>query len=146
MNNQTLLILQGLPGCGKSTYAKQWQAESPTTRVIVSRDALRHSRGVYWIPQQETYITELETFAVNSALDMGYDVCVDATNLSEAYINRWRLVAQRHAISIEFKLIEATLEECIERDKNQNREHHVGEAVIRQFYNKYNKVKASKND
>jgi predicted ABC-type ATPase len=44
-----LIILQGIPGSGKSTVARSWQAENQGGRVIVSKDALRLGRGVYWV-------------------------------------------------------------------------------------------------
>ena len=55
-----LFIMQGIPASGKSTIARKLQEESPTTRVIVSRDAIRHARGVYWVPEQEKYISQIE--------------------------------------------------------------------------------------
>ncbi len=132
-----LLILQGPPACGKSTVAKAWQAEDPVHRVIVSRDAIRHARGQYWVPEQENYITSVEEISIRVAMEYGLDICLDATNMHYPYLEKWKNLASIYGYEIEFKIIHATLEECIERDKNADRAHHVGEAVIRKFYNKY---------
>lgn len=37
----TLTITRGLPGSGKSTWAKAWTAADPTCRARVNRDDLR---------------------------------------------------------------------------------------------------------
>ena len=36
-----LIVLQGIPASGKSTWAKQWAKEYPNSRVVVNRDSLR---------------------------------------------------------------------------------------------------------
>ena len=77
-----LFIMQGIPGSGKSTIARKLQEESPTTRVIVSRDAIRHARGVYWVPEQEKYISQIEYSEIVFALEFGYDDIIEfATKL-----------------------------------------------------------------
>jgi predicted kinase len=53
---QTLLILQGPPASGKSTWAKEFVKNNPWY-IRVCRDDLRRMRGTYWIPGQEDMIT-----------------------------------------------------------------------------------------
>ena len=36
-----MLILQGLPASGKSTYAKEWVNQDPKHRVRINRDTMR---------------------------------------------------------------------------------------------------------
>lgn len=62
-----ILVLQGPPASGKSTYArgliknnKEW--------VIVSRDSIRESRGDYWVPEQEDYVSSVEELQIRSAI------------------------------------------------------------------------------
>lgn len=137
--NMKILVLQGPPASGKSTFARKWQAEDPVNRVIVSRDAIRHARGQYWVPQQERYISMVEQTSVIAALECGLNVCVDATNLNEGFINTWKEVANECNAELEFKLFDVPYEECVARDQNPDRAHHVGEAVIKRFFDKYSK-------
>lgn len=132
-----IIILQGPPASGKSTEVKKWQAEQPNTRVIVSRDALRHARGQYWVPEQEEFITKLETYMVRQALEQGYDVAIDATNLNEAVLERWRQIALGFDAEVEAWLFHVEKYECFLKDSNADREHSVGMAVIESFYSKY---------
>ena len=88
-----LLILQGIPASGKSTFAKQWVEEDPKTRVIVNRDSIRRGLGVYWVPSRETLVSSIEEHSVYEALDMGYNVCLDATNLNLKFLEKWVEIA-----------------------------------------------------
>ena len=130
-----LLILQGIPASGKSTFAKQWVEEDPKTRVIVNRDSIRRSLGVYWVPSRESLVSDIEYCYVKSAMDWNYDICLDATNLNPNYLSQWIDLAKEFEYKIEYKKFDISLEEALERDKN--REFPVGEKVIKGFYNKY---------
>ena len=132
-----LTILQGPPASGKSTLARKMQAESPNDTVIVCRDSLRHARGIYWVPQQESYISMLEDAAVDSALDLGFNVIIDATNLNPKTIRKWKALAAIHHAEIKYIKLEVPLEECLKRNSNPDRDHQVPEETIKQFFNKY---------
>lgn len=130
-----LLILQGIPASGKSTFAKQWVEEDPKTRVIVNRDSIRRGLGVYWVPSRENLVSDIEYSIVYHGIKHNYDICLDSTNLNPNYLNQWLLLADKYEYEIEYKKFDISLEEALERDKN--REFPVGEKVINQFYNKY---------
>ena len=42
-----VLVLRGLQGSGKSTFAKQWVNEDPEHRVRFNRDDIRNMLGKY---------------------------------------------------------------------------------------------------
>jgi predicted kinase len=132
-----LYILQGVPGCGKSTYARTWQAADPANRVIVNRDGLRDSRGEYWIPAQEVLITDVEHHMIRCALNRGFTVMVDATNFNEAKTLQIEAMADVRGIEHVRVLFHETLEECLKRNDNPDRKHHVDRAVVENFYIKY---------
>lgn len=72
-----LYVLVGLPGSGKSTYAKKLESESVNRTKIVSTDAIR----------EELACSEQEMFRlfherIRSYLELGYDVIADATNIT----------------------------------------------------------------
>lgn len=130
-----LLILQGIPASGKSTFAKQWVEESSKTRIIVNRDSIRRGLGVYWIPSREELVSDIEYSIVNCGMEHDYDICLDSTNLNPNYLNQWLILADNYGYEVEYKNFDISLKEALERDKN--REFPVGEKVINQFYNKY---------
>jgi predicted kinase len=129
-----ILVLQGVPASGKTTWAKEFVKKNPKY-IRVSRDDLRNMRGKYWEPSQENLITKYEYFAVYTALADGYNVLIDATNLNQRTIDNWNKLATEFKAEIEFKLFTVSLEEAIKRDSS--RENPVGEGTIRKFYNLY---------
>ena len=129
-----ILVLQGPPANGKSTYAREF-IKGKQDWVIVNRDSLREGRGDYWIPSQEDYISDLEEFSIKAAIKRGYNVIIDATNLNPKTIDKWNKLAKETNSSTEFKKFYIPFKEALERDKN--RERSVGEKVLRRFYQQY---------
>lgn len=130
-----IFMLQGPPAGGKSTKALQLYNDDKQHRVIVSRDAIRSSRGEYWVPTQESYISELEEFAVRAALDNGYSPIIDATNLNPKTIAKWENIAHEYDVELDRVMCVIPYKEAYERDKN--RERPVGKKVLRDFYTRY---------
>ena len=129
-----LIILQGVPAAGKSTWAREF-VKGKKDWVIVNRDSIRDGRGDYWIPEQEEYISDLEEYHVTRALERGLNVIIDATNLNPKTIAKWKQVAKQFSIEPEWIEFTITYQEAIERDSK--RERPVGKGVIRDFFNKY---------
>lgn len=129
-----ILVLQGPPASGKSTYAREF-IKGKTDWVIVNRDSIREGRGEYWVPSQEDYISDLEEFSIRSAIKRNYNVIIDATNLNPKTQEKWRKIATETKSSIEFKEFYIPFKEALERDKNRGRS--VGEKVLKNFYLKY---------
>lgn len=145
---QTELILTvGLPASGKSTWAKefvkQWNSKDKWIRVC--RDDLRNMRGTYWIPDQEKLITDWEYDCVLSALDNGYNVIVDATNLHDK--GRRKLLTYITSCGVDNvhwsikDFTHISPEECVRRD-NLRTEGGVGEEVIMEMAMKAGLIKA----
>jgi predicted kinase len=134
-----LIILQGPPSTGKSTWAKKTQAANPDTTVIVNRDSIRFGRGLYNVPNQEGYITEIEDFSIRAGLKNDYTVIVDATNLNPKTVARLRSIASEFGIEPEFKDFYIPMSEAIENDVKRGLEGglSVGKKVIERFYKMY---------
>lgn len=130
-----IIVLQGPPASGKTTYAKKLHKENKNN-VIVSRDNIRLSRGDYWIPEQEDWISDIEEFEVKSALKHNLTPIIDATNLNQVYIDKWKAIADNEGAELEIIPMDVPpIEEAIKRDCN--RERFVGANVIFNFYKKY---------
>ena len=100
----SLHITRGLPGSGKTTFAKAWVDESPTTRTRVNRDDLRDmlfGSRVGLTFEQEQHVTSASHALVRAHLRRGLDVITDDTNLRPRYVREWRKIAAQHDATFE---------------------------------------------
>jgi predicted kinase len=91
----TLVITRGLPGCGKTTYARAWVAQDPLGRSRVNRDdlgQLMHGRRFYGDEKlfgpTEDAITTAQYAMIVHLLSAGRDVINDDTNLDDERLLR----------------------------------------------------------
>lgn len=135
MTKIKIFMMQGPPAGGKSTKARELYEEDKLHRVIVNRDAIRDSRGDYWVPEQEKYISKLEEYAVRSAIESGLSPIIDATNLNPKTIQKWVDIAKEYLVDLTTIECVVPYKEALERDSK--RERSVGVMVLRNFYKKY---------
>ena len=141
-----LIITRGLPASGKSTWAKQWVLEDPEHRVRINQDDIRLMLGKYWVPSREELVQHIQKEALIEALERGYDIVIDNTNLNKKVLDFYRALTIDHGShAIEYKdFFDTPLSVCIERDKNRDLQG--TEKVIRSFYNNYkNKYPLNEN-
>lgn len=127
-----LLILQGVPASGKSTYSKSLD---PKVWTRVNRDDLRRMFGGYMEKNREAFVEYIEKRIITAALEDDRNVCVDDTNLNPGTIKIWKEIAEKYNAQIEFKEFKISLKEALERDAQ--REFPVGRKVIEGFFKKY---------
>lgn len=131
-----LIILQGPPCSGKSTWARN-EAAGKKDVVIVSRDAIRHAMGDYWVPEREDLVSRIEDFTLDLALKMKYTVIVDATNLREDRMQAFRKLSDDNDAPMEVKAFYVPFREACRRDGNPDRGHAVGEKALRAFWERH---------
>lgn len=129
-----LLMLKGLPGSGKSTYAKELVAQGWKR---VNKDDLRSMiDGGKWSKENEKYIFQREMDLVTSFLYEGFNVVVDDTNFSRE--DHWKVFSQKvvgdYGVDCEFevKFFDVPVQECIRRDALRG-EKSVGAKVIQRM-------------
>lgn len=94
----TMIILVGLPGSGKSTYAKKHYPDY----VYINQDELK-SRDVCAIKARE-------------AIDAGRDVIIDRTNIDKRQRKVWTNLAKFYGVqNVECILLKVEPKECIKR-------------------------------
>ena len=73
----TITLLSGVPGSGKSYWAKN--NKTPNT-IIVNRDAIREMiHGSYKVGDKESFITDMVYHTISHAIYKKFDVIVDET-------------------------------------------------------------------
>ena len=131
-----LVINRGIPGSGKSTYARKWVFDGTprNRRARVNRDDIRKQLyGVdFGVPVEETVVTAVEDAMIRSLLGKGVSVIVDDCNISQRYINRFTKMGEEFGAEVSVNLINVELQVAIER--NQGRERFVPVHVIEDMY------------
>jgi predicted kinase len=145
-----LIILQGIQGSGKTTWAKNWVNEDSEHRVRFNRDDIRNMLGKYWVPNRESLINAMYESFLNQAMLEGYGIVLDNMNLNQKALteiketvkefNKWISLSP---VDLHYDIkyqtfFDTPLEECISRDAK--RENSIGEEVIRNTYNKYKDI------
>ncbi len=141
-----LTMTKGLPGSGKTTWAKEQQAQALAQGISIKRvnkDDLRDMvDNGHWSKANEPFIVACRNSIVSNALDAGFDVIVDDTGFNRAHEDQLSRIASRRGHSFQvWDFTDVPLETCIERDSKRSKP--VGEAVIRKMYESYLKPRAS---
>ena len=145
-----VIILQGIQGSGKTTWAKNWVKEDPKHRVRFNQDDIRNMFGVYLVPSRESLVNAMHNSFLNEAMLEGYDIVLDNMNLNQKTLaeikeiveefNKWISLSPLDLhYDIKYQtFFDTPLEECIARDAE--RENPIGEEAIRNTYNKYKSI------
>lgn len=129
-------MMKGLPGSGKSTYAKSLADKG---YIRVNKDDLRAMlNNGKWSKNNEKFVVELRDGIIDMALEDGRNVVVDDTNFEAKHQLVISRIAKDHGAAFEEKFIDTPVEVCIERDLK--RLNSVGEKVIRDMYNRHLRI------
>ncbi len=79
----------------------------------------------------ESLIVRMRDVLISQALQFGFSVVVDDTNLQEYHLTQIRTLASVYGAGVEVVTMDTPLDECIRRDAQRARP--VGEVVIRQM-------------
>lgn len=142
-----VILTKGLPGSGKTTWAKAMLKAHPYKYKRVNKDDLRMMvDDNQYSKENEKIILELRDILIISLLKEGKSVIVDDTNLHPKHFARISDIINSNKLSsiAQIKIQDFThipLEECIRRDVD--REKSIGEKAIRRMYNRYLKDTAN---
>lgn len=129
-----LVILQGLPASGKTTYAKTL-VEKGYKRV--NKDDIRAmvDSGVY-SKSNEKLILEIRDSIIDLALSQGKNVVVDDVNFGADHISTLSFIAKVNEAEAAVCFINTPLDVCIERNSKRTK-NKVPREAINNFYEKF---------
>lgn len=127
----------GIPGSGKSTWAKAEVAKDPDNWVRINNDDLRSMlNGSVWSQEYEKIITDARNYLIRDAIKRGKNVVVDNLNLNKRHFTDVCKIAK--SVNADVQVIEKPfyidLEEAIERDSKREGKAKVGEDVIKKWW------------
>lgn len=151
-NKPYILILVGISGSGKSTWANNVIQNKNTNTYKVSRDDIRkhvfgytdETIGAYYennfYQEYENTVSKIEISMIRTLLKSGKNVIIDNTNLKKQYIQKYMKTFIYN--DIHFKVFnDVNIDMCINRDKN--RTYSVGENIIRKQNRDFEKLQKS---
>lgn len=143
-----IILLKGLPGSGKSTWAKEMLKKYPGQYKRINKDDLRSMfDDGKWSKANEKFIIFMRNRLIYEALMNGYNVIVDDTNLHPKHETTIREIAddykehleemgQKGPVVVEIKdFTDVPLKDCIANDLK--RANSVGKDVIMQMHNQF---------
>lgn len=134
LNGLELIILRGIPGSGKSTWARAFVGKCPWFKRICRDDLRQMLDGGVYSAHNEKFVRMIRNRLIRECLQEGSSVIVDDTNLKDRDIRDIRGCAyiDMEAVPVRIMDFDTPLDLCIERDAQ--REKPVGEARIREMY------------
>ena len=134
---QTLYLLMGIQGAGKTTYAKKM---IDNNTVHISRDEIRFKLIE---PNEEYFAKEAQVFKtfmneINNNLKEGKNVVADATHLNEKSRSKFfhYLKCDKSKLNIVIIFIDTPLEKCLEQNElRKGSRAYVPRNVIKKAYN-----------
>lgn len=141
LEGQYIVITIGLPGCGKTSWAKRQCVALHPGFHRVNRDDIRRELGFKYDPRRENEVSIIQERRIREWLDKGHSVIVDDTHLDPHHIaGREKIAAEYSATVKTVSFMHVPVEECIRRDLSSERQRNdqsVGKDVIETLYAKY---------
>jgi predicted kinase len=131
----TLHIMVGPAGCGKSTYASKLQRSNGVETIIISSDQLREVICTDVNDMSKNHIVFSNVrYMTEYFLKQGYDVIIDATNLTKSVRKDYIEIARKLQCNVSAHVLQTTMEETLKRNNSRNRV--VPEEVIIKMFKK----------
>lgn len=127
----------GIPGSGKSTWAKAEIAKDPENWARVNNDDIRAMlNGSVWSSDYEKFVSDIRNHLIREALKRNKNVIVDNLNLNKRHFNDVVEIAK--SLNKDIQVIEKSffveLDEAIARDAKREGKAQVGESVIKKWW------------
>jgi predicted kinase len=133
---KTVILTKGLPGSGKTSWAKNKILKNPNSYKRVNKDDLRAMMDASkWSKDAEKFVLKVRDFIIQAALEEGKHVIVDDTNLHPKHKQHIRELVKDKAFVVDMDLTEVPLDVCIKRDLERPKS--VGEKVIKDMHKRF---------
>lgn len=134
-------ITRGLPGCGKSSWAKLIVGRYPPGQAIrVNRDLIRENLHFSrWSKEAEVLTVQARNTFLRVAMAADVQAIIsDDTNLDPSVVKELTELAVDYGYRVTIKdFADVPLAVCIDRDAGRTGTARVGSKVILDMYNKY---------
>lgn len=130
-------MLVGIPGSGKSTYAKQIIAKDPTNWVRINNDDLRAMmNGSVWSSEYEKIITDTRNYLIRDAMKRNKNIIIDNLNLNRRHFEDVCKMAKsvNRDVQVYEKAFYIELEDALERNSKREGAARVPDDVVKKWW------------
>lgn len=133
LDKPKVIVLQGLPGSGKTTWAKQYIKDNPNTKIVCKDDLRAMLDDSKYTKGNENFILKVRDLIILAAIEEGKNIIVADTNLADKHLKHIKqLVGDKATVEIK-SFLDVPVETCIKQDLK--RLNSVGKDVIlKQYY------------
>lgn len=141
---KTVQMLKGLPGCGKTTYARE-KVSRDNNWVRVNKDDIRKTLFCNQSNLQEKIVVQAEDDLIRFFMNKNKNIIVDDTNFNPHHHRRLQTIVDNYnkgkATEDSYRLDELffdiSIETCLERNALREGLERVPDHVILEMYSKY---------
>lgn len=138
-----VIICRGLPGSGKSTWAREQVEKNPDTWKRINMDDLRMMLNNKLVigKDAEKFMKKMRDVLIMETLKEKKNIISDNTSLSPKSVEHIKQLVHKfnkdnnENVEVEIKFFDTPLQECIKRDLK--RPNSVGQKVIMDMYNQF---------
>lgn len=135
-----IIMTYGLPGAGKSTWAREEMRQNPDRYKRVNKDAIRLMLdNDLWSLPNERFVLKIRDKIVEASLRAGKDIIVDDTNFpigGKHFLRMCEIAQIVGDVQVVEKYFDVPLNEVLKRNKNADRVP-VPESVIYNMFGKH---------
>ncbi len=146
---QKIILTVGIPGSGKSTWAKQEVLKDPLNWVRINNDDIRMmiNQSVF-SNSIEKIVNKTRLFLVSEALKHGKNIIIDNLNITKSHFEDIEKIVSKikGEFEISEKIFYVSLQEAMERDSKRIGSANVGEKVIKIWWSKSGKESLEKRE
>lgn len=137
MTQLQVIVVTGIPGSGKSTWAKAEIKKDPDNWIRISNDDIRAgmNEGIY-SASMEKIVSNIRLFMIREALKANKNIIIDNLNLNKRHWEQTTKICKemnKNILCME-KHFYVELEEAIERDSKRIGKACVGPEVIKKWW------------
>ena len=147
MNEIEIIFCRGIPGSGKTVWAKDWVLKDTAKRIRINNDDLKQMMQPLEPPFNQILgplFRKTRLAIIKEAIKNGLSVVVDNMNLNNSALRKEAELIKKYCstykinCTISVRTFNESLEECIFRDSF--RTHPVGEELITSLYKNYKDI------
>lgn len=143
--DQRVVVMRGIPGSGKSTWAKHFLVDLQGFKRVNMDDLRTMLTNYKFSKGNEKIVKHLAKLLVVTLVGMGEDVVIDNTSITVKHVDDWQELVEslNPNIRVAVREFDTALETCISRNRCREGVARIPEHVIEDFHRRWTEALAT---